>query len=170
MENLLLWIATSLLFNRPAAPRTFQRQYIGHTGCSVCVLSDSDSFESTWTPSHDTMYINEMKDGSAVYGVIAIDLFEPTDNLDHAEGILGQFMNSLHSTFDIEHHTGLINGYTQTAHRQVRGIVDYWQDTDGIDWKVKGWTNGQVVSLLYVKNINEVPVHRQDFFLDSFQF
>jgi hypothetical protein len=57
-----------------------------------------------------------------------------------------------------------------TANGYVRSYSDYWQDADGIDWKAKGWTNGQTLAVLYVKNINEVPVERQDFFLDSFEF
>ena len=47
-------------------------------------------------------------------------------------------------------------------------LVDYWQDEDSVDWKVKGYTDGHTIAVLYVKNINEISVEKQDEFLDSF--
>jgi hypothetical protein len=47
-------------------------------------------------------------------------------------------------------------------------VVDYWQDEDEMDWKVKGYTDGQIIAVLYVKNINQSTVEQQDLFLDSF--
>jgi hypothetical protein len=49
-------------------------------------------------------------------------------------------------------------------------ITDYWQDKAGIDWKVKGYTNGKVLSLLYVKNISNATVRAHDTYLDGFRF
>jgi hypothetical protein len=49
-------------------------------------------------------------------------------------------------------------------------MVDYWQDEEGLDWKVKGYTDGRIIAVLYVKNINDISVEKQDKFLDSFCF
>ena len=49
-------------------------------------------------------------------------------------------------------------------------MLEYWQDDEGNDWKVKGWTNGRFMALLYVKNFTEESIKEVDEFLNSFRF
>jgi hypothetical protein len=46
-------------------------------------------------------------------------------------------------------------------------VVDYWQDADRRDWKVKGWTDGASLAVLYIKNIGSVPVLQEEKFLNG---
>jgi hypothetical protein len=47
-------------------------------------------------------------------------------------------------------------------------LTDYWQDSQGVDYKVKGYTNGRVLAILFVRNISQLDVSLQDQYLDSF--
>ena len=62
----------------------------------------------------------------------------------------------------------IINGLKQQLHYRVE--LFYWQDCSKKDWKVKGYTDGKTLAVLYVKNIGHVDVKKQDLFLDSFHF
>lgn len=167
MENLLLLLATTMLLRRPATDNRFQRYYIDETGCSVYFPSDFYTMDKSTTANGDTLYFKECSDGDVLYGMIAI---QQTDMHKDADGLLYEFMLSLHDAFSIEHKTGLKFEKVYPENGYVRCYSDYWQDADGIDWKAKGWTDGHTIAVLYVKNINSLPVERQDFFLDSFQF
>lgn len=167
MENLLLLLATTMLLRRPETENRFQRYFIDTTGCSLQFPSDFSSLDKSRTADGDTLYFKECSDGEALYGMILINQADTTDD---ADGLLFEFMLSLHDSFSIKHQTGLKFEGVDTANGYIRSYSDFWQDADGTDWKAKGYTDGRSLVVLYVKNINEVPVERQDFFLDSFEF
>jgi len=75
----------------------------------------------------------------------------------------------LRAAFFILHNTGLANACDWNHHSSVT-LTDYWQDSDQQDWKIKAYTNGKAIAILYVKNIGHVEVKKQDLFLDGFLF
>jgi hypothetical protein len=66
--------------------------------------------------------------------------------------------------------TGLSYGYTHPGDESIFGFTEYWQDKEGLDWKVKAWTNGQVMTVLYIRNIGRVKLKDQDSYLDGISF
>jgi hypothetical protein len=46
-------------------------------------------------------------------------------------------------------------------------VVDYWQDADRQDWKVKGWTDGQNHGGLLHQKHGKVPVQQEEHFLNG---
>ena len=140
---------------------------IGNTGCSALLTTDS-MLDSTPTQSGDHLYFHEFKENNVSYGIICVQM-----NTDHslaeAEAMLREYIDKLKAPLHILHNTGIhdeADWNTETS----RTVADYWQDRHKKDWKVKGYTNGKVLSVLYVKNIGNVDVKKQDFFLDSFHF
>ena len=83
--------------------------------------------------------------------------------------MLFAYMHKLKGPFYIFHNVGSEKSadWNQTG---TSTLVDYWQDAVGVDCKVKGYTNGRILAVLYVKNISEAEVSRQELFLDSFHF
>lgn len=167
MENLLYLLASSLM-QKLSAPAKFRSYLIGNTGCSALFLSQYSSFEKIKSKTGDDLYFGEFKDNKVTYGIICVSLLD-TYSLEEAEALLANYMNKLKKPFHILHSTG-INSCTNWNNSNTSSLTDYWQDVEKKDWKIKGYTDGKVLSLLYVKNIGQGDVRKQDIYLDSFHF
>jgi hypothetical protein len=120
------------------------------------------------TPAGDRMYVSEWNKKDVTYGVISIKLKNRFSQLTEAENVLIRFMQQLQPAFAIQHSTGaaIENDVVQTR----TAVVDYWQDADRRDWKVKGWTDGVTLAVYYIKNIGRIPVQQEERFLNSASF
>jgi hypothetical protein len=166
MENLILFLATSLLFRVPSV-RKVSIQLIGSTGCSALLATD-DVLESSVTASGDQLYFHEFKEKNVGYGLICVQL-NTEHTIEETEVMLRSYVDKLRDPMCILHNTGIDDDADWNSENS-RTIVDYWQDREQRDWKVKGYTNGKVLAVLYVKNIGHTDVKKQDDFLDSFHF
>jgi hypothetical protein len=166
MENLILFLATSLVI-RFSSSKKIRLQFIGNTGCSALLSSDT-KLESSLTQCGDLLYFHEFKDKKVTYGMICIDMTHQY-SLTEAEEMLRSYIDKLRGPLYILHNTGIHEDADWNSETS-KTIVDYWQDCNKKDWKVKGYTNGKTLAVLYVKNIGNVDVKKQDFFIDSFHF
>jgi hypothetical protein len=170
MENLLLFLATAFLVKLSATHRKFVTFFIGNTGCRVDLPATTATFHKSYTIHEDVMYMSEYRQANVYYGIVAVKLNREVEEMDRATDLLDAFISTFHGYFCIEHRTGFDASVTEHDDQVVVSGTDFWQDTKGIDWKVRGWTNGKLMSFLYVKNINEIDTERQDHFLKSFRF
>jgi len=170
MENLFLILATTFFLSRSNRKFGFKRFSIANSGCTILLPEHAGNFSTSFTNAKDIIHFGETSEGDVTYGSVTIQLLNPLDTLAEAEKVLAQFMHTLQASYDIEHTTGLTLGYTLKGNNEARGIVDYWQDADGIDFKVKGWTNGSIMAVLFIREISQVPVAKQEMYLDSFKF
>lgn len=166
MENLILFLATSLVI-RFSSSKRIKLQFIGDTGCSA-LLSSDNKLDSNLSQSGDRLYFQEFKDKGVTYGMICIQMKDEYE-LCEAEDMLRSYVESLKGPLYILHNTG-IHDVADWNSESTRTVVDYWQDCSKKDWKVKGYTDGKMLAVLYVKNIGHVDVKKQDLFLDSFHF
>lgn len=166
MENLILFLATSLMI-RFSSSKKIRHQFIGNTGCSAFLSSDS-KLECTLTESGDEFYFHEFKDKAVTYGMICVHMTDEY-SLAEAEEMLYSYVDKLKEPFYILHNTGSHDDADWNAETS-KTVIDYWQDLNRKDWKVKGYTNGKTLAVLYVKNIGHADVIKQDLFLDSFHF
>jgi hypothetical protein len=166
MENLLLILATSFVL-RLSATKKLQHSFIGNTGCFF-LFPKGIEFELTRTESGDDLYFNEFSEKGIIYGIICVDMKQRFP-LQEATEMLGQYMNKLKGPFFIFHSLGHQEDQDWN-HTSSSTLVDYWQDAAGRDCKVKGYTDGKILAVLYVKNISEIDVAKQDAYLDSFHF
>ena len=169
MESIILLLATRLAY-KISYTQGFQTYLIGKSGCTINLNANPGAFRKTTTRRGDTMYRGECKVKDSTYGFITIELKSPYRTGLEAEAVLARFITNLAPSFFIRHTSGLHFGYNQPCNRDVCGITDYWQDFYDRDWKVKGWTNGKILSILYVNNIGNISTAQQESFLDSFRF
>src|SRR5947209_2770592 len=131
MENLLLLFATSLAW-RISAPK-FKRYIIGRTGCTSLLLSSETALHVQSTTDGERIYFYEHDVNGVTYGVITISMKE-LYSLEQSENIMVQYVNRIRKPFGIEHNVWM--EIQNTADRV--SLTDYWQDEEGIDWKIKG--------------------------------
>jgi len=166
MENLILFLATSFVIRFSSSQR-IKLQHIGNTGCSA-ILSSANRLDSSLTQSGDRLFFHEFKDNGVTYGLICVSMNEHYA-LPEAVEMLRSYIDKLKSPFYILHNTGIRDDSDWNSETTTT-IVDYWQDSNKKDWKVKGYTDGKTLAVLYVKNIGQAEVKKQDSFLDSFHF
>jgi hypothetical protein len=166
MENLLLFLATSFVI-RFSSSKKIKLRFIGNTGCSA-LLSSNNKLESTSTQSGDQLYFHEFIDKGVTYGMICVHMNQQY-TLAEAEEMLRSYADKLRDPLYILHNTGIHEDADWNSETS-KTLVDYWQDRSKKDWKIKGYTNGKTLAILYVKNIGNAEVRKQDYFLDSFRF
>ena len=131
-------------------------------------MFSNNEFKKSITASGDQLYFKEFKEKGICYGIICIELNHHYEKHE-AIGLLRIYINKLKGPFFILHNTGL-QKCTDWNSLDSKTLTDYWQDADQMDWKVKGYTDGKTMAVLYVKNINQIGVRKQDLFLDGFHF
>ena len=166
MEDLIFLLTASLVIYKSS--KTSRRTIIGDTNCSVFFPADAE-FDFTQTEEGDQLYFAEHTNKKVSYGVLCARLSEKLP-LEEAQDVMTTYLNRLHKPFNALYNTGLDLCQNWKQDDDCVKMIDYWQDEDNLDWKVKGYTDGQNIAVLYVKNINEIAVDKQDEFLDSFCF
>jgi len=120
------------------------------------------------TKSGDIVHVSECNENDVTYGVISIKLKNKYHHLSDAEQVLIHFIRQLQPIFAVQHTTGIYVEYE--PYQSKIAVVDYWQDVERKDFKIKGWTNGNTMEVFYIKNIGNVPVTKEDFFLNGLLF
>lgn len=111
------------------------------------------------------MHVSERNENDVTYGLISIRLKNRYSNLNDAENVLTELMQQLQPAFAIQHTTGM--AIEKHGCHGKTTVVDYWQDADKKDWKVKGCTDGGTIAVRYIKNIGSAAVEREAFFLNG---
>src|SRR5829696_1501797 len=162
MENLFMFLATTLVL-RMSTPK-FKRYLIGG-GCSSLLVAGNNTLHYKHTKDGDRIYFHDHTLNNVTYGLILVQM-KGLYTLHQAENILINYINRVRRPFHIAYNISMeIEKMDGTI-----TITDYWQDDLGIDWKIKGSTNGKTVAVLYVKNISDSAVKEQEAFLNGFKF
>ena len=163
MENFFLLLASGLAFRIPK--QKFKRYLLGATGCSTYLVSGNSTVHFKHTKDGDRVYFYDQCVDGITYGFISVQMKE-VFTLQQAENILVQYINRVRKPFHIA-----VNISMEIEKKDnLITINDYWQDEQGTDWKIKGYTNGKTIAVLYVKNITDCLVDEQDTFLNGFKF
>lgn len=144
---------------------------VGKSGCSVYTFCTLSFKEPDFSQDSSLVYTSECFNKDSVnYGVICVKLKASVDNPDDAEGLLISYLDYLKTSFEITKSVGYGKGHRLKDNEATRGVIDYWEDKDGNNWKVKGWTDGKFIAVLYGYSVKELPEVKLNLFLDGFRF
>lgn len=110
------------------------------------------------TKAGDRVQMRECTENDVTYGLIAVHSKERYSGAEAMQQILLAFMNQLEHSFAMLHKTG---PELQPATNYLKA-TEYWQDATGLDWKIQGWFNGELLLVLYVKNITASTVQFEE--------
>ncbi len=79
------------------------------------------------------------------------------------------YLEYLKGSFNIIKAAGYGKGHRLNNNDNTRGILDYWEDKELDKWKIKAWTDGKYIGLMYVHSKKELPGSKINIFLDSFR-
>ncbi|MEZ5035461.1 MAG: hypothetical protein R2796_10760 [Chitinophagaceae bacterium] len=162
--SIILWQQTSLL-----AQQSLKKYAIEKTGCYYSNYCAAD-LHLEYSEDSSKVYSGECTTDETTYGVICVQLLRPMNDLKLAEDMMIAYLDYLKSTMNIEKSVGYVKGYRLHKDENTRGVVDYWIDKDADKWKIKAWTNGRFIGLLYAYKSGELSENKVNQFLDSFVF
>jgi hypothetical protein len=143
---------------------------ISTSGCAAYFFCDPGTFTLEKSPDSSEVYTGECKVDGNAYGVICVKFSKPIKNLQDAEDVLIKYLDYLKGTLNIVSAVGYGKGHRLKDREDTRGVIDYWKDKDGINWKINGWTNGNFIGVMYVYTNGEVPETKANIFLNSLLF
>ncbi len=116
------------------------------------------------------VYTGECSVSGITYGVICIKLLTEVPDLADAEVLMMSYINHLRESFHIIKSAGYGYGHHVKDHEDdTRGVIDYWTDEDGDQWKIKSYTDGRFIGFMYAYSAKELPEQKVNVFLDSFR-
>lgn len=158
-----------LLISCTAFSQSLKKYPVSKSGCSYYNYCDAKFDISKSTDSSD-IYTGECVAADVTYGIICVKLLNPVTDLQMAEDLLIAYMDFLKQSFEITSAAGYGKGHRLNNNENTRGIIDYWKDKENDGWKVKGWTDGKIVAVMYAYSKKELPETKVNVFLDGFRF
>jgi hypothetical protein len=124
-------------------------------------------FNHDKSPDSSDVYLGECSNDGTTYGLICVKLKEKITNTEESEKMLISYLDYLKTSFAITGAAGYGKGHRLKNKENTRGVIDYWTDKDNANYKVKGWTDGKYIAVLYVYTTKEVPEQKANVFLDG---
>jgi hypothetical protein len=123
----------------------------------------------TLSEDSSKVYTGECTFGDITYGVICVKLLQQVSDLTMAEDLLISYCDFLKKNFNIQKAAGYGKGHRLNNNGSTRGILDYWQDEENTNWKIKAWTDGKFIGFLYTYSKKEIPEYKVNVYLDGFR-
>lgn len=164
-----IWFVLYLFFaGFTVTAQTIKKYPVSNSGCSVYMYC-TPKFEVSKSQDSSLVYTAECVAAEITYGVICVKLLNPVADPNMAEDLLLAYADHLRGSFDIVSAAGYGKGHRLNNNEKTRGILDYWQDKDKNNWKIKAWTDGKYIGFLYAYSKKELPETRINLFLDGFR-
>jgi hypothetical protein len=167
MKNYLV-VFLLLSFYSKSSAQSIKKYEIGSTGYFAYFYCDPGPFEERYSEDSSIVYTAQCMSDSITYGVICVKLTRPISDLSAAENLLVSYLDYLKKAFNISSFAGYGKGHRLRGREDTKGIIDYWKDEAKNNWKIKGWTDGNVISVLFASGRNALPETKVNVFLDGF--
>lgn len=167
MKTLFLLLCFAF-FSWGASAQGLKKYAIANSGCSLYSYCES-KYKTEFSADSSTLFRGECVNGGVTYGVICVKLLNPVENLVMAEDLMISYVDYLKQSFDIKQAAGYGKGYVLNGYNETRGILDYWKDAAGDQWKITAWTDGRFIGFMYAYSKNTLPEEKVNAFLEGFR-
>lgn len=157
-----------LLISCTTFSQSLKKYPVSKSGCSYYNYCDA-KFDTSKSQDSSDIYTGECAVSDVTYGIICVKLLNTVADLQMAEDLLIAYMDFLKQSFEITSTAGYGKGHRLNNNESTRGIIDYWKDKENNNWKVKGWTDGKHIGVLYAYTNKALPEQKVNVFLDGFR-
>lgn len=171
ISSLLFILSVAFTSAKAQIPR-FTKYPVNQTGHFAYFPADPGTFEVSKSDDGADVYTSEVEFDSSFYGMIVVD-FVPgsmgeSTKEDMEEMLIG-YLDFLQQQFMITSAAGYGKGHSLESNTDAVGVIDYWEDATGFEYKVKGWVDTKTLAVLYIGG--KEPVYNvQEMFLNGFRF
>ncbi len=164
----ILFIIAAILPAAAVFSQGLKKIPISNSGCSLYSFCEM-KFDESKSRDSSTVYAGECVKEEVTYGTICVRLINPPADLTMAEDLLVAYLDYLKQSFAITKAAGYGKGHRLNKNADTRGVLDYWEDKEKNNWKVKAWTDGKFIGVLYAFSKKELPEQRVNVFLEGFR-
>lgn len=146
---------------------------IDDSGCKAYFFCDPGAATKSYSEDSSEIYTMECKADNLHYGLICVKYGAAALPIVEPEALMIQYIDYLKQEFKIKESAGYGKGHTMSSNVKATGMIDYWKDSEGREWKIKSWTDGQFIGFMYVYGDAELPgdkTSKIDVFLNGFRF
>jgi hypothetical protein len=162
--SLATMLSTFVLVNA----QSLKKYPIGNSGCSVYNFCDI-VFDVVPIDSLQNMTFGQCESEEVFYCVVCLKFPKAINNLDSVELFAIKSLGELKVKFDIIKSAGYGKGHRLNNNEATRGVIDYWEDKSANSYKVKAWTDGKYMGILFAYSQKELPETKVNVFLDGFR-
>lgn len=152
-----------------AHSQVIKKYPIGNSGCSAYLYCQPTKFTEDYSEDSSKVYTGECEKEGVNYGIICIKLLNPVTDLSAAEDVTISYLDYLKGSFGITSSAGYGKGHHLKDDENTRGVLDYWEDKDKNHWKIKAWTDGKFIGVMYAYSSKELPETKVNLFLEGFR-
>jgi hypothetical protein len=156
-----------MLFNG-AIGQSLKKMPVSNSGCFFYGYCDI-KFDFDYSEDSSKVYMGECANSDVNYGVVCIQLLESVKDIEKVEDLMISYLDYLKLNFEIKSAAGYGKGHRLNKSENTRGILDYWKDADGNNWKIKAWSDGKYIGVLYAYSKKELPENKVNLFLEGFR-
>ncbi len=169
ITRVLLFVSFVLGMAGAGEAQTLKKYAVSNSGCSVYMFCDPGRFDIDHSEDSSTVYTAQCETGDVTYGVICIRLLEQVNDLKEAEELMISYLDYLKLDFEIKSAAGYGKGHKLNNAANSTGVIDYWKDAANNNWKIKAWTDGKYIGVLFAFSKKELPEPKINAFLDGFR-
>ena len=166
--KIILLLTAVLITNLATHSQSLKKYPISNSGCSLYIYCEP-KFTMEKSSDSSLVYTGECVKDEVSYGVICVSLLHPVQDLTMAEDLVISYLDYLKENFEITRATGYGKGHRLNNNENTRGIIDYWEDKDKDNWKIKAWTDGKYIGIMYAYSKKPIAEAKVNAFLDSFR-
>lgn len=160
-----------ILFSMMGNAQSLKKYPISNSGCAAYFFCDPGVIDMSFSPDSSVIYTSECSPDSTVYGFICVKLKETVEAGAVAEELMINYLNYLKTILQVKASAGYGKGHKMESNVNVRGVIDFWRDEKNNEWKIKGWTDGKIITMMYVYEKGKLEYQpKQDVFLNGFRF
>lgn len=125
---------------------------IASSGCSAYMIGKPGEVSISNSPDGSEIFTVEsvsQKYPDYQFGVILVKLIGIDENVDR-EQLLMAYMDFLKTPFSITASAGYGKGHTLETHASAKGVIDYWEGSDGLKWVLQGWAAEDYLVVMFI--------------------
>ena len=167
-QQLLFFFSTTCFITVNAQDAT--KVNISNTGCTIQVFCFPGRFDSYDLEDGSTVYADDCEKDGVTYGIYCVKLKKPISELDAAEDTIAAYLDFLKLDYGIVKGKGYDKGHKLNKNDATRGVFDTWEDVDKNKWKIRAWTNGSFICILYMFSGKELSDKKAEIYLEGLRF
>jgi hypothetical protein len=125
---------------------------IGESGCTAYMIGKPGEVSVSKSPDGSDIFTVEsisQKWPDHQFGLILVRLVGMDEGVVK-EQLLMAYMDYLKGQFSITASAGYGKGHTLETHPTAKGVIDYWEGSDGLKWVLKGWTAEDFLVVMFI--------------------
>lgn len=167
--RIIIFILFFSLIGTTSHAQSLKKYTISNSGCTVYMFCDPGKFSVSKSEDGSDVYTGKCTREKLTIGVICVKLKDKITNLDDAQSLVIAYLDYLKQQFEVKAAVGYGKGNQLNNNEKTIGVVDFWEDKDGNKIKIRGWTDGAYIGVLYGVSQEELPDTKLNVFLESFR-